>query len=1169
MKLPSREKLVAKLAEEEVAAGKEPKRRSRRDRKVVSYNEQLSEKEFMRQQEMKAAAAASQSTVGTGYPPGLGYEVAACDPDHEGPWEGEWEPCELLSRNPGGYWKLKILSDGMVCKRVDEKFVRPGKIPKEFKNNDGKKEGGAVEAQPEESLILGTTCPEPPVLQERRADAIPAPTSSNTRKKKVAAKTCKKKIPAAPTSKSSVGNESTEKVPNLQKKAPAATMKKQQRQHPQQPQPTAKASDSFSLSPTKALYEVAACDASHEGEWLGEWEKCHLISRTKRAGCTVKILSDGVVCKNVPPRFVRLAAVPKKTEDENKQFFASLFQSETEVAAPQEVVENQSHKKSVSPTKGKKAATPAKKKENVMPAKKNVTPSTNKANENAPARMNAKVMPSPERTAAYAKMMKKISTSSVDKTDRLGAAELDNWVQCENTQCQKWRKIPFGSSIDVSALPSPWTCSMNTWRPAAANCDAPEETDDPTVSDSGRKSKSSAAFDYLFENVSSNSEEDSESSSDESSCSEEESSEEDFSDSGENTSRARKKQKCSRAFGGASKWVQENYKALFDSICVLGFPEVDTKVFCDEDTFIADIMKVGRPKKNNFCVAVLSNNQLFDSIFDHAKASKRLGDKSKSEVVTLLSEFKSTLSTSTAEVGKKVAPIELGNFKVSPKRQAILKRKIKVLQRFRSKVLRKNTDHVYKAVERFVVGANKYKTAQPKLKVPNEWYSANCKSVRELCKMDLCLLSSVAMHGFDLQKWDQFAFLTRQNTAIIESIVGGAEMTDTDRKLETFLFARFEALCDFVCRFNPMGTLSFMPSAIGGGGHVGAAKQPVAQASLSSFLAGGKIDKKIERGTEVVHAPVKSKRKPLKKPDSIMQEFPELQIAINKALSEGKEVSSADAQAVSAAILQRTQLPYDLVGGTTLLEMGKLGDPPMNSSRYIFPIGYKSQRMHTSFRNPNTRVMYTQEIREPLRSNNFETPSFVLTAADAPDEPIVSDSTPGRAWSMVLGRTESKKKEMGLPPSGLAISGPNFFGLTNPRTVLFLEGLKGAEKCKNYRFSLQRKFIHEKSVRENKAPKKTSPVASPSFVEANTPLTPNPVATTGTAKESTEKKRASAANTLLGPNKKAKVGNVGTPSTGTKPKVRSGTTAAPLKGMGIMSFFLKSKGTHSANHPIA
>ena len=59
------------------------------------------------------------------------------------------------------------------------------------------------------------------------------------------------------------------------------------------------------------------------------------------------------------------------------------------------------------------------------------------------------------------------------------------------------------------------------------------------------------------------------------------------------------------------------------------------------------------------------------------------------------------------------------------------------------------------------------------------------------------------------------------------------------------------------------------------------------------------------------------------------------------------------------------------------------------------------------------------------------------------------------------------------------------------------------------------------------------------------------------------------ANTLLGPNKKAKVGNVGTPSTGTKPKVRSGTTAAPLKGMGIMSFFLKSKGTHSANHPIA
>ena len=54
---------------------------------------------------------------------GLGYEVAACDPDHEGPWEGEWEPCELLSHS-GGYWKVKILSDGMVCERVDEKFIR-------------------------------------------------------------------------------------------------------------------------------------------------------------------------------------------------------------------------------------------------------------------------------------------------------------------------------------------------------------------------------------------------------------------------------------------------------------------------------------------------------------------------------------------------------------------------------------------------------------------------------------------------------------------------------------------------------------------------------------------------------------------------------------------------------------------------------------------------------------------------------------------------------------------------------------------------------------------------------------------------------------------------------------------------------------------------------------
>ena len=382
---------------------------------------------------------------------GLGYEVAACDPDHEGPWEGEWEPCELLSHS-GGYWKLKILSDGMVCKRVDEKFIRlamnetrkqrkqkrkyssatpclgtgklakrqkpkpkPGWVLKVVNFRDNKKTMGYHEMEQDGSfsLRLGvvTAASKDDLMKEREPMALhfqgeeifvhpliwewqladwrlaisrndkkkcfdaatmpsteksegydgeeeePGPTSSNMRRKKVAAKAFKHKIPVVPPSKSSVGNGSpnavaTEKVPNLQKKAPAATTtKKLHRQHQRQPQPTAKAPDALSLFPTKALYEVAACDASHEGEWLGEWETCQLISRTKRAGCTVKLLSDGMVCKNILHRFVRLAAVPKKMEDgcatsmltnKNVGFQHTFSESSSgeETASDEEVVSN-------------------------------------------------------------------------------------------------------------------------------------------------------------------------------------------------------------------------------------------------------------------------------------------------------------------------------------------------------------------------------------------------------------------------------------------------------------------------------------------------------------------------------------------------------------------------------------------------------------------------------------------------------------------------------------------------------------------------------------------------------------------------------------------------------------------------------------------------------------
>ncbi|RMX65009.1 hypothetical protein DD238_005030 [Peronospora effusa] len=45
------------------------------------------------------------------------------------------------------------------------------------------------------------------------------------------------------------------------------------------------------------------------------------------------------------------------------------------------------------------------------------------------------------------------------------------WVQCESTQCGKWRIVP--TSIDFDRLPAVWYCHLNTWAPDLAKCSAP------------------------------------------------------------------------------------------------------------------------------------------------------------------------------------------------------------------------------------------------------------------------------------------------------------------------------------------------------------------------------------------------------------------------------------------------------------------------------------------------------------------------------------------------------------------------------------------------------------------------------------------------------------------------------------------------------------------------
>jgi hypothetical protein len=53
--------------------------------------------------------------------------------------------------------------------------------------------------------------------------------------------------------------------------------------------------------------------------------------------------------------------------------------------------------------------------------------------------------------------------------------KVTQWVQCERTNCKKWRKLP--AHVDMGTLPEKWFCEMNRWDPDRAYCGGPEETD--------------------------------------------------------------------------------------------------------------------------------------------------------------------------------------------------------------------------------------------------------------------------------------------------------------------------------------------------------------------------------------------------------------------------------------------------------------------------------------------------------------------------------------------------------------------------------------------------------------------------------------------------------------------------------------------------------------------
>jgi len=119
-----------------------------------------------------------------------------------------------------------------------------------------------------------------------------------------------------------------------------------------------------------------------------------------------------------------------------------------------------------------------------------------------------------------------------------------------------------------------------------------------------------------------------------------------------------------------------------------------------------------------------------------------------------------------------------------------------------------------------------------------------------------------------------------------------------------------------------------------------------------------------------------------------------------------------------------------------------------HSQRYIWPVGFESQKEYISMQDPKKRTIYTNRILD-----GGENPIFEVTAEDLPGV-VFKASSPSGAWKNVL--TELARR--GSTGSKTHASGPDFFGLSDLGVTKVIQELPNADKCSRY---TKQKWIDE------------------------------------------------------------------------------------------------------------
>ncbi|CAG8639010.1 7013_t:CDS:2 [Funneliformis caledonium] len=146
-------------------------------------------------------------------------------------------------------------------------------------------------------------------------------------------------------------------------------------------------------------------------------------------------------------------------------------------------------------------------------------------------------------------------------------------------------------------------------------------------------------------------------------------------------------------------------------------------------------------------------------------------------------------------------------------------------------------------------------------------------------------------------------------------------------------------------------------------------------------------------------------------------------------------------------------LPVE-VGLHTILDLGTVvfDRSAYHNDRYIYPVGYSTQRPYLSMIDPTRETTYTSRIEDA-----GDNPRFVVQAADQPEAIIASSAT--GAWTPVIKQANSIRNRK----HSNAASGPDYFGLSQPTVRKMIQELPNAHKCKNYR--MQEFEVHPIGIR--------------------------------------------------------------------------------------------------------